>query len=74
MKRYTTKDHVIAYDIAPALGAFQGNYDMDAIFAKAFTWQVTYDEQGNELTGTGGFEQCVSEGKFWVIVQECRIA
>lgn len=72
--RYSTKQDAIAQDIAPALEGYEADFDMDAIFAKAFKWDVTYDEHGRELVTTAGFEQCVSEPEFWAIVKECVIA
>lgn len=67
--RYTTKADVIAREIEPALGDYPGEYDMEAIADAAYVYKVDTDKDGNELLNTAGFEQCVSEARFWRIVE-----
>lgn len=70
--RYTTRQDAIDQAIAPALT--EGTYDLEAICYATFEWKIDINEAGQELLNTGGFEQIVSEAKFWEIAADNEIA
>lgn len=54
---YSSKDQIIDLAIIPALGGYENDYNLDAIFEQAYTWNCE----------TNAFDQ-VDEDEFWVIV------
>lgn len=54
-------------EIVAALSPDADAYDIDAIFAEAYTYRVDHDGEGNELLNTAGFES-VPTKEFWEIV------
>lgn len=68
--RYTTISDVIDQAVAPALGEYGDDYDLEAIAREAFEYKVDTDADGNELLNTAGFEQVVDEAGFWVIAEK----
>lgn len=69
--RYTTRQDAIEQAIAPALT--DGNYDHAAICDETFEWTIDRDTAGNELLNTGGFEQHVTDDRFWEVVAKHEI-
>lgn len=70
--KYQTIDDVINYEIAPALGDFVDDYDIDAIAAEAFEYVVDLDEDGVQH-GNGYFIE--REGvDFWAIAKKHDIS
>ena len=70
--KYQTIDDVINYQIAPALGDFVDDYDIDAIAAEAFEYVVDLDEDGVQH-GNGYFIE--RDGVvFWAIAQKHDIS
>lgn len=70
--KYQTIDDVINYEIAPALGDFVDDYDIDAIAAEAFEYVVDLDEDGVQH-GNGYFIE--REGAdLWAIAQKHDIS
>lgn len=70
--KYQTIDDVINYEIAPALGDFVDDYDIDAIASDAFEYVVDLDEDGVQH-GNGYFIE--REGvDFWAIAQKHDIS
>lgn len=67
MQRFTTLADVIDQAVAPALGEYGNDYDIDAIAREAFAYKVDTDADGNEVLNTAGFEQIVDEAGFWDI-------
>lgn len=68
--RYTTITDVIDQAVAPALGEYADDYDLEAIAREAFEYTVDTDADGNELLNTAGFEQVVDEAGFWAIAKK----
>lgn len=68
-KRYASKSDAVDQDILPALGEHGHAYDVDGIFAEAFTYRVDTDSQGRELLNSAGFEQTVDVDEFWKIAE-----
>lgn len=68
--RYTTISDVIDQAVAPALGEYGDDYDLEAIAREAFEYKVDTDADGNELLNTAGFEQLVDEAGFWGIAEK----
>jgi len=66
--RYTTKDDAIEQAFPEDVR--EPGFDVDAIFAATFEYRVDKDADGNELLNTAGFEQVVSEERFWELTQE----
>jgi hypothetical protein len=68
--RYTTITDVIDQAVAPALGEYADDYDLEAIAREAFDYKVDTDADGNELLDTAGFEQVVDKAGFWAIAEK----
>lgn len=68
--RFTTISDVIDQAVAPALGEYADDYDLEAIAREAFEYTVDTDADGNELLNTAGFEQVVDEAGFWAIAEK----
>lgn len=68
--RYTAISDVIDQAVAPALGEYADDYDLDAIAREAFEYKVDTDGDGNELLNTAGFEQIADEASFWAIAEK----
>ena len=73
MRRFTTISDVIQQEIAPALGEYADEYDLEAIAHEAYEYRVDTDERGRGLANTAGFE-CVVEDhdELWEIVEKHR--
>ena len=69
MTRYTTRQDIID-SIAGIFGDFADDYDIDAIIDEAYAYRVDEDGRGNELLGTAGFEQIVTDEEFWAIAEK----
>jgi len=69
MIRIASIADVIDREVAPALGEFGDDYDLEAIAREAFEFRTDCDDRGNLLLDTQGFEQIVSEEEFWEIVE-----
>lgn len=54
---YSSKDQIIDLAIIPALGGYEDDFDLDAIFEQAYTWNRE----------TNAFDQ-VDDDEFWAIV------
>lgn len=67
--RFSSMRDVIDQAIIPALGDDANDYDVEAIAAETFGYEVNEDEHGNQLLNTAGFVQVVSEERFWEIVE-----
>lgn len=72
MRRFTTISDVIRDEIAPALGEYADEYDLEAIAHEAYEYRVDTDGRGRELANTAGFESVVDDDEFWEIVQKHR--
>jgi len=70
MRRFTTITDVIRDEIAPALGEYADEYDLEAIAHEAYEYRVDTDARGRELANTAGFESVVDDDEFWEIVQK----
>ena len=70
MRRFTTITDVIQHEIAPALGEYADEYDLEAIAHEAYEYRVDTDERGRGLANTAGFESVVDHDEFWEIVQK----
>ena len=68
MTRYATRQDIIN-SLADVFGDFANDYDIDAIIDEAYAYRVDEDGRGNELLGTAGFEQIVTDEEFWAIAQ-----
>ena len=66
MTRYTTRQDIID-SLAGVFGDFADDYDLDAIIDETYAYRVDEDENGNQLLGTAGFEQIVTDEEFWAI-------
>lgn len=71
-RRYATLTDAINQDLIPALHEFADDYDIDAIAAEVYEYQVDHDAQGNELLNTAGFAQKVTTDEFWRIVRRFK--
>ena len=69
MTRYTTRQDIID-SLAGVFGDFAADYDLDAIIDEAYAYRVDEDENGNQLLGTAGFEQIVTDEEFWAIAEK----
>lgn len=67
---YTTIADVIDQAIAPALGEYGDDYDLEAIARATHEWTIDTDDEGNELLNTGGFRQTVTTEQFWAIAEQ----
>lgn len=65
--RYSSRRDAIEQDILPALGQDGDDYDAEAICDEAYAWRINTNARGEELLGTGGFEQVVTDDEFWEI-------
>ena len=72
MRRFTTITDVIQHEIAPALGEYADEYDLEAIAREAYEYRVDTDKRDRELANTAGFESVVDTDEFWEIVQKHR--
>lgn len=70
MQRFTTLADVIRDEIAPALGEYADEHDLEAIAREAYEYRVDTDERGRGLANTAGFESVVDDEEFWEIVQK----
>ena len=70
--KYQTIDDVINYEIAPALGDFVDDYDIDAIAAEAFEYVVDLDEDG--VQHDNGYFIKRDGVDFWAIAQKHDIS
>jgi len=70
MRRFTTITDVIRDAIAPALGEYADEYDLEAIAHEAYEYRVDTDKFGRGLANTAGFESVVDADEFWEIVQK----
>lgn len=68
--RYSTITEVIEQAVAPALGDFAADYDIEAIAREVFEYRTDTDEAGKELLNSAGFEQIVTDEEFWAIVEK----
>lgn len=57
---YTTKTDAVGQAILPALGEYEGDYDIDGIFSDAFDYDVERH----------GFVQVVDSDSFWNTVRD----
>lgn len=67
--RIATLSEVIEQHVAPALGEFAADYDVEAIARETFEYRVDRDGDGTEHLSTVGFEQVVDEDGFWAAVE-----
>lgn len=70
MQRFTTLTDVIRDEIAPALGEYADEYDLEAIAREVYEYRVDTDERGRGLANSAGFECVVDNDEFWEIVQK----
>ena len=69
MTRYATRQDIID-SLARVFEDFADDYDVNAIIDEAYAYRVDEDERGNELLGTAGFEQIVTDEEFWAIAEK----
>lgn len=69
MKRYAAIGDVIEQVLAPMLGEYIDDYNLEAIFDASFAWRSDRDDAGNTLLNTAGFEQAVSTPELWSIIE-----
>ena len=68
--RFTSLADVIEHEIAPALGEYADEYDLEAIAHEAYEYRVDTDKHGRGLANTAGYECVVDTDEFWEIVQK----
>lgn len=72
MHRFTTRQDAIEQHIAPALGEWGDDYDLDSIFDACFVYRTDTDERGNEVLTHAGFERAVTDDQFWDAVKDAE--
>lgn len=70
LKRYRTRAEAIDQALVPALAGHTDDVDVEAIFEATFVYKVDHDSEGNEVSGTEGYESTTTEGELWAIVDD----
>ena len=68
MKKYTTIDDVLSYEVVPALGEYVDDFDAEAIASETFEYVVNIDDNGVQH-GNGYFIQR-EDVDFWEVVKK----
>lgn len=71
-EKYSSKSDAIAYGIAPALGEYAGDFDVDEIFERYYAWDGYAFVPKWTLDHPDWDDDIVGSDLFWEVVRCCE--